>query len=266
MKKPQKAHVNHERWMVSFADFMTLLFALFVVLFSISSVDQSKLEQVADSMDQAFGILPTQGTSLLHKEGQQGKPEVIKPVVPTHKAMAAKEKSLQKDLAARLKQAGLSDNDMAFRYEERGLVIQLSSSILFETGSEQLKSQAIPVIYKLASQLSALNQAIRVEGHTDNLKFKGGRSNWDLSAARATRVLQTFIKTKKIGPSRLSLAGYGEYHPIASNKTAQGRAQNRRVDIVLLNNRALVQEPPTTTTEAQATLEQELNAKMKSKR
>lgn len=276
-RKHSTPHLNHERWMVSFADFMTLLFALFVVLFAISNVDEDKLEQVADSMQTAFGVMDHSGATLLpHPGGKvQPIPGVIPPkkkaTEPDSKASAASPAQTQdKALAERLQQlvtqqAGLSAS-VALRQEARGVVLQLNDTLLFDSGSSTLRPAARRELATLAQELSRLKQPLRIEGHTDNVPVRGSgyTSNWDLSAARATSVLRFLLDATNLPPVGFSVAGYGEFRPIAPNASASGRAKNRRVDIVILNDQARAGEPDSTPSSTAPTpLEDELQRKMK---
>ncbi len=248
--------------MVSFADFMTLLFALFVVLFAISNVDEDKLEEVADSVQTAFGVMDHSGSHLLPHPG--GKTQPIAAVVRQRKQGRSEQEQQDKALVKRLEklvqqQAGLSAS-VALRREARGVVLQLQDNLLFDSGSASLKPRARQELKSLAQELNRLQQPIRVEGHTDNVPLgRGGRSNWELSAERATSVLRFLLDATALPPDSFSVAGYGEFHPIASNATPAGRAKNRRVDIVILNTEAVAEEPASP---AATPLEQELERNM----
>ncbi|MGE3724467.1 MAG: flagellar motor protein MotB [Candidatus Sericytochromatia bacterium] len=271
-RKVAVSHVNHERWMVSFADFMTLLFALFVVLFAVSSVDQQKYQQMTESVEKAFGVIPQQGDGLLEsRPGTPSQVSIVPPVVqypPMNPVKSSPDKTTEQ-MQNLLKQAPELAKMMSLRQEERGLVLQLQESLFFDSGSAQLKPNALPPLKKLVAALEKMPLSLRVEGHTDNIPVKGSfGSNWALSAARATQVLQFLLQHSKIQPQRLSMAGYGEYHPIASNSDESGRRKNRRVDIVLLSPRADLQEPQNQgyTTQAPDSLNQELESKLSTRR
>lgn len=258
--------------MVSFADFMTLLFALFVVLFAVSTVDQNKYQQIVQSMEKAFGVLPSQGEGLLpSRPGTTGTVSIVPPIVP-HLPMEVLEKINQekeKKIQEIIKKSPQMAKMLQIRQEERGLVLQLQDSLFFASGSAELRPQVLPTLKKLAVELEKLKLPIRVEGHTDNVPVQGRfSSNWDLSSIRASRVLQALLRYSRIHPELLSVAGYGEYRPIASNQTEQGRARNRRVDIVLLTAQARLQEPIQTsyTTQTPDGLNQELESKLSSSR
>ena len=270
-RKHSAPHLNHERWMVSFADFMTLLFALFVVLFAISSVDEEKLDEVADSVQTAFGVMDHSGESLLPHPGGKLIPGVVPPKKDNAPAPQSTPLPSDQVLADRLQkmvtqQEGLSAS-VALRQEARGVVLQLQDSLLFDSGSAALRPAARKELQTLAGELSRLGQPLRIEGHTDNVPVRGSgyNSNWDLSAARATSVLRFLLETTALSPSRLSVAGYGEFRPIATNQTPVGRARNRRVDIVILNEQARGEEP-TAVAATVAPLEAELQQTLKQRR
>lgn len=260
------AHINHERWMVSFADFMTLLFALFVVLFAISSVDQKKLNEVAASVEEAFGVMDSQGSSLLNHRVDTIRP--IPPVMqhpspPPPAEDSENLKKLAKVIGKNVQLAGA----VQLRQESRGVVIQLKDTRLFASGSAELRPEILPELRKMAKELEAIGQSLRIEGHTDNVPINGSgmyHSNWELSAARATSVLRFLLGSTHVPPQSYSVAGYGEYRPIASNATEAGRARNRRVDIVILNNQAMQAEPDSDAG-PQDELNQQLNQKLQQK-
>lgn len=265
------AHVNHERWMVSFADFMTLLFALFVVLFSISTVDEQKLEKVAESMDQAFGLFSAQGPNLLNAPAQPNQPipPIVQPQSPA--PPVASDQKLMKRLEAVVRQTQGLPATVSLRQENRGVVIQLRDTRLFASGSADLRPEIQAELRRIGRELKAIGQPVRIEGHTDNVPVRGVtggfRSNWELSAARANRVLQFFLEMGALPPDRFSVAGYGEYRPIAPNGSESGRARNRRVDIVILNPQAAQAEPPPPPADnAAEALDQQMNQQLQKRR
>lgn len=251
--------------MVSFADFMTLLFALFVVLFAISSVDQEKLKVVADSMGSAFGVMDSAGTTIV--DGNPEKSKIVAPVIAEVDSSPLNQK--QQKLIKRLEEMAKLNPSMAsaieLREEARGIVIQLQDTRLFASGSAELRPEVLPELKQVIQEVSDLKQPVRIEGHTDNVPINGGRyaSNWDLSSARANQVLRFFLSQSKIPAADFSVAGYGEFRPIASNATEQGRAKNRRVDIVILNQQASKNEPQAApNTSREGSLEESLNQKL----
>ncbi len=266
-RRKAAAHVNHERWMVSFADFMTLLFALFVVLFAISSVDQDKLKVVSESMESAFGVMDSSGSTILN--GSPEKSSVVAPVVTEINVSPLTKE--QKKMLKRLEKMAEGNQNLAaafnLRQEARGIVIQLQDTRLFASGSAELRAGVLPELKKVVQEVAGLKQPVRIEGHTDNVPVNGGRyaSNWDLSAARANQVLRFFLSQSQMPPADFSVAGYGEFRPIAPNSTEQGRAKNRRVDIVILNAQASKNEP-LVPNRPEGNLEDSLNQKLNQRR
>lgn len=206
-EREEEEHENTERWLISYSDFLTLLFTFFVALYALSVIDQNKAESFSESLRQVFRVID----------------DPIK---------IEREKSqLVKELETLLK-----DFQGTFVKEEyRGTVITLPDSLLFDSGSAELKPQSKEILTKLAEKLKGMPNKISVEGHTDNVPIRSDkiRSNWELSTLRALSVVHFLIETG-ISPDRLSATGYGEYRNIADNNTAEGRAKNRRVEIVLL--------------------------------
>lgn len=258
-KKRHAAHANHERWLVSYADFITLLFAFFVVMFSSSQVDKRKVGQIALAVQVAFqqmGIFNSSNTqaSLSTSEPMPfSKVQMVENAVRTEdlgrivsvpKGAPAPlpgavnpnkiQQDLEKVLAPELKR-----QEVGIKTTHDGLVISLREIGFFDSGSATLKPEAEPAVAKIAVILQERTEFIRIEGNTDDIPIHNGlfRSNWDLAAARATELVDLFISRYGITPSRLSVAGYAEFHPVAPNDTADGRAKNRRVDIVVLDQR-----------------------------
>lgn len=238
MRAPRKdkGHANHERWLVSYADFITLLFAFFVVLFSSSQVDKRKVGALATAIQAAFqdmGIFSGQ-TSQTPLSGQGA-------VLPTARVfneapMVVSMIKLEEDLAEALNPE-IRRGEVALRVGKDGLVVSLREMGFFESGSAQVKLQSEPSLARLAKILASRPYDIRVEGHTDNVPIHTGlfASNWELSTARATSVVRLFIEKYNFSPARVSAAGYAEFHPATTNATPQGRMLNRRVNIVVLN-------------------------------
>jgi chemotaxis protein MotB len=248
-KKKHEEHVNHERWLVSYADFITLLFAFFVTLYAISQVDAKKLGKLMESMQAAFDTKafdpgsPKLSLSDGRSKGvqQQTLVEPISPAVTATPAMQAIEARIRAKLP-RQTAGGI----VRFHQEKRGLVISLTEAGFFEPGQSELRDSSLAVLDAVAEALRTVPFQLRIEGHTDNVPIKTARfpSNWELSTARATYVLSYIASHYDLAAPRLSLAGYGQYHPVASNDTAEGRASNRRVDLVILSDESEKQEPP----------------------
>jgi chemotaxis protein MotB len=227
-KKKPEAHVNHERWLVSYADFITLLFAFFVVMFAVSQVDSKRLGRFTEAFSKAVGedMMPERGTGLLPDDT----------VKPPENGIG--DEALPPELeVVRTKLLALADTLKGLQVIQRRneLVLRLSDNIFFESGDDKLKPPAIAMIHTLGPELSSRSLDIRVEGHTDDrpiINTARFRSNWELSTARATVVLERLAQ-EGIAPPSLSAAGYGEFRPIAPNTTEDGRKQNRRVDLIL---------------------------------
>jgi len=255
-RKKNPRHVNHERWLVSYADFITLLFAFVVVLYASSQVDKRKVGKLALAIQVAFqdmGVFPTSSTEVpidvsdpMPFSNVQAIENMQKNASVAHIAshpegslgsgrengdLAQLETELESTLAAEIKR-----KEIAMRREPDGLVISLREVGFFESGSAQMKAASEPAFDRIATLLRERNCRVRIEGHTDNVPIHNGQfsSNWELSTSRATEIVRVLIVRDGYNPARLSAAGYGEYHPIASNATAEGRSANRRVDIVVL--------------------------------
>jgi chemotaxis protein MotB len=259
----QEEHISHERWLVSYADFITLLFAFFTTLYAISTVDAQKMGKMVTSMRASFDspmLEPViKSTSANPPSGEgSGSHESIRSLadkgIGRKRATAGMKKEiLNGDKAmSRLKaeiEALVGNSFMRgmvrAHLEPRGLVISLGEAGLFDTGSDQIKPNGKTLLDTVAKGLVPIGNYIRVEGHTDNVPISNFRfpSNWELSTARATAMVSYLISNADLQPELLSAAGYGEYRPAESNDTEEGRAQNRRVDIVVLNPSAAETEP-----------------------
>lgn len=236
-------HVHHDRWLVSYADFITLLFAFFVVLYASSKADQQKQTQIAHSIRSAFealGVFPSPPRADSHPAPAD--PKDIPPVNVVLGDDLAASPEVQQDLHRLQTQLSgalapqVAQHNVALHLGRDGLVISLRESGFYDSGSAIPHSQVKPTLDKLAATIGAAPYDIRIEGHTDNAPIHTPQfaSNWELSTARATELAKIFIVNDHFAPARLSAAGFAEYHPVASNDTAEGRSQNRRVDIIIL--------------------------------
>jgi chemotaxis protein MotB len=256
-RKRARAHANHERWLVSYADFITLLFAFFVVLYASSQVDHRKVGKLAMAIQVAFqelGVFPDSNTQIPLDnsepmpfsavqaiENAKHNTELGRISSPSEDSLgAASEEANLTTLQAELQQAlhrEIAQHTVALHRETEGLVISLREFGFFDSGSAALKPSALPALDRIASILAVRTCRLRIEGHTDNVPIHTAQmaSNWELSTARATELVRLLIVRYSFPPQRLSAAGYAEYHPITSNETPQGRAQNRRVDVVILS-------------------------------
>jgi chemotaxis protein MotB len=256
----EEEHEEGERWLVSFADMMTLLFALFMVLFSISSVNTSKFNELQKSLHDAFsGAILSGGKSMLNS-GSSGddnaKMQSPEPPLPSMRPLTALNNSSAKSSGDAEKKAKQEEQDFRalkrridrlsaeaglkgkvnVTVRRRGLVIQLlTDKVFFASGDATLKPYARKLVDKIATVVrDERSHPVVVEGHTDSQPISNGRyrSNWDLSGARASAVVNDFAQNGVLA-RRMSLAGYGSQEPIAANSTSSGREKNRRVEIVL---------------------------------
>jgi len=249
-KKRQDEHVNLERWLISYADFITLLFAFFVVMYSISSVNEGKYRVLSDTLVTAFNQNPKALKPIqVGQEGVSGDLVIVKPDRPTGQTSPLdlfQESQPQSNLAeiqTDFQQAlsPLIEQDLIdIKREENWVEIEINTSLLFASASAQLESEAKPVLQRLAGILQRYPNTIQVEGFTDNLPINtiSYPSNWELSAARAASVVHLFMN-EGVEPDRMAAIGYGEYRPIADNATPEGRRKNRRVVLVILAENAL---------------------------
>ena len=251
-KKKHPEHVNHERWLVSYADFITLLFAFFVVLFASSQSDRKKQVKLAAAMQSAFTPLGTFEahsktpplTDLSSASVSNAAPAALTPPLPStsrRETPEATEKRLTKFLAEQVSAGRIRPGSITMRITPDGLIISLHEAGFFPSGSAEIRATSIPLLSMLAATLPA--GPLRVEGHTDNVPIHTAQfaTNWELSTARATAIARLLLEQGSIDPPNLSAAGYAEYHPVASNATEDGRLQNRRVDIILLRHSAVSQ-------------------------
>ncbi|MFW5443675.1 MAG: flagellar motor protein MotD [Methylococcaceae bacterium] len=241
---------NHERWLVSYADFVTLLFAFFVVMYSISSVNNTKYASLSEALDNAFSdvhivkkvIDPIQiGTE----------PTTIKPIILDRPL--TEDNNNQRQLSAeilkerrQLQLVSEQFEDVLQPYVENELVkvkrhdfwieLEMNSQLLFLSGEAEISIKAIPILKKITEVIKDLPNVINIEGHTDNVPIDTVEfpSNWDLSSARATSVVREFVQNG-ISETRLSAVGYGEFQPVADNNSKDGRFKNRRVVLVLMS-------------------------------
>jgi len=261
-RKKHEEHVNAEAWAIPYGDLVTLLFALFTVMYAMSSVNEGKFRVLSDSLIAAFhgapksmqpvnigekqpgkggekplvGVTPT----VLIKIKEQGSanggsiapenPELSHSPQGTAGVLMRMERQVQDAM-----QALIDANLVTVRRESMWLEIEINTDILFPSGAAEFAPQAAPVLDKLADVLKPFPNPIRVEGHTDNrpIKTAAFRSNWELSAARAASVVHEFTQVG-VDPLRLEIVGYGEFHPRQSNDTVEGRNANRRVAILVL--------------------------------
>ena len=254
-KKKAPPPENHERWMISYADFITLLFAFFVVMFASSQADKGRAQEVSesvkkalegDSMKQALAILlggtrsdVGKGNAMMRGPGGRNQaPEEKKELkaaelIPSLKVLSAE---LKKEIDA---------GQIQISMQPRGLVVSFNQAALFPSGEDVTSAEAYSALEKVAAAISKLPNPVRLEGHTDSIPISTPRfrSNWELSAARSIAVMELLSAKFGVPKDRLSIAGYAETAPVAPNETEQGRARNRRVDIVILSEQGILAEP-----------------------
>lgn len=219
---------NHERWLLTYADLITLLMIFFVILYSLSKVEQAKFDSLSTSLRFVFGG----GSSLI---GQYQANGVIPMPLQSESGLEIAQDEYEKYLA----QSGADNGGTTATVEDRGLVITIQDKLAFEPARADLTPKARAQLTVLAKILNSVNNYVRVEGFTDNSAISTGQfhSNWQLSAARAANIAEFLQHEGGVPPQRLSAIGYGEFRPIASNKTPAGQARNRRVEIILLNKK-----------------------------
>jgi chemotaxis protein MotB len=255
-KKHAAAHENHERWLISYADFITLLFAFFVVMFASSQTDKAKAQQISDSVKKALdkggvpaivheilgGTVDEKGKGNAMMKGPGGsKPVAVQPA----QAAAVAELVPSLDYLTKSLQSEIKDGKIDVHLEARGLVVSLRQATFFPSGQAAVDPATLESIDKIAATISKLPNPVRLEGHTDSIPIHTAqfRSNWELSAARSIAMLELFSTHYNIPRSRLAIAGYADTAPKDSNDTEEGRAHNRRVDIVILNQQVIMGNP-----------------------
>lgn len=267
-KKKCPEFENHERWLVAFADMMTLLFALFVVLYAIAVVNTSKVKQVTESFQAAFGIRdeivkeegairrgPVVNESIFKfVKGNTSREQILQRIVRERAVIiAADTKAIEQKIADRLygkKQFPDSakppqDRIVYVARDPDGIRITLLARKFFETSSSSLNPDAKKILDGVALALKGINRTIRVEGHTDNLPFdKNGITNWELSSSRADSVTRYLISTNHVKKDNVYSAGFADTRPLAENDSPENRAMNRRVDIKILYDQPSDYLPP----------------------
>jgi chemotaxis protein MotB len=241
-----KNHISHDRWLVSYADFITLLFAFFVVLYASSQADKKKQTMVSNSIESAFralGLFPDAkrrpGNVSNAGQGSEAPAMPMNIVMGEDVLAPAKVKEDLEHVRQELEQTlpnEVAQHTVSIQMGRDGLVISLREAGFFNSGSATPKPETLGTLRQIGVSLGRTPYDLRIEGHTDNIPIHNDEfdSNWELSSARATRIARVFLDLKAIPPERISAAGYSEFHPVAGNDTAEGRAENRRVDLVVL--------------------------------
>jgi len=215
-------------WEIVYSGFVLILLCFFIMLSSFSSMEESKIMRFVRSFVKAVGIMPG---GLKFDSGTMVLPETAD-IIDSSDDLAQLYSELA-ELRGRL----AKENDMSVSYTPAGLVMRLTEHALFDVGAAGISSQAIPLLKKIGAIIARTDFDVRIEGHTDDLPIKTAQfpSNWELSTARAVKVLRYFVETGGIANRRLSAAGFGEYQPLVPNDSPEHRAQNRRVEIIFLN-------------------------------
>jgi chemotaxis protein MotB len=256
-KKSPPEHVNHERWLVSYADFITLLFAFFVVMFASSNQDKARAKQVSESVRKALeeghvmakvaavlgGTVGDVGPGNAMRKGPGGAKK--SPVEPDSKPPVEVELVPSMEFLSRELEAEIRAGKLVLSLEPRGLVVSMQQVVFFPSGADAVAPETYPSIEKVAAVVRKLPNQVRLEGHTDSVPIHNPRfrSNWELAAARGIAMLELLATRFAIDRGRLAIAGYADTVPVESNATAEGRARNRRVDLVILNSTGLLKEP-----------------------
>jgi chemotaxis protein MotB len=221
-------HDSSERWLVSYADFITLLFALFVLLYALSMQSASQRNRSLDSMSTAVSNRPLQG-------GMRPELDESSRGVPNFAEMLRRHQLREVRLQLEMAVKKFSNSGISFKIDERGLVVSLSAAKFFASGDTEIALSQLPVLNAVVKRLESLPNKIEIDGFTDPIPIatERFRDNWELSAARSASVLRYTLSHSNVDPDQISIAGYGPYHPVADNRTDQGRALNRRVEIIV---------------------------------
>ncbi|MDB5993353.1 MAG: flagellar motor protein MotD [Pseudomonas sp.] len=242
-RRQPEEHVNHERWLVSYADFITLLFAFFVVMYSISSINEGKYKVISEAL---IGVFTDSDRALKPIPIGDERPKTVTPAKPLVKDSEQVDagiagasdplKSIADDISAAFGDL-ISSNQMTVRGNELWVEIELNSSLLFGSGDAMPSDIAFNIIDKVAKILKPFDNPIHVEGFTDDQPIRTAQypTNWELSSARSASIVR-MLAMQGVNPGRLASVGYGEFQPVANNATAEGRARNRRVVLVVSRN------------------------------
>jgi chemotaxis protein MotB len=247
-RRPTAEPVNHERWLVSYADFITLLFAFFVMLYAHSNVNRQKAQAISQSFKEAINEGDFR-SAFSHASSTPARLRTPRPVEPQAEAPVDLDALELKPSLERLNLQLAREIDagrLEVRLERRGLVVSLREASFFQLADDIVQPAAYPALEKIAAAIAPLPNPIRLEGHTDSLPIHSARfrSNWELSAARGIAMLELFAGRFAIPRERMAIAGFADTAPVAINDTPEGRARNRRVDIIVLNATGLKSEPP----------------------
>jgi chemotaxis protein MotB len=242
-KKHHEEHENLERWLVSYADFITLLFAFFTVLYALSQSDKAKYKDAAENIQRAFlssgGIFSLKGVPFSPFETTPGTASPASAEdVGQHTKFEQEEPMdrIAQQLRGLFKQStglALSPGSIEVVRSEHGYRIRLGEYLLFKAGSDKIKAANLPFMAAIAKRLKKTGHSVQVEGHSDNAPSTTPQANWQLSLNRAFNVVQFMVAAVDFPADKLSLSGFGDTHPVSDNNTLQGRQRNRRVELVV---------------------------------
>jgi len=251
-KHHDEAHENHERWLITYADLITLLMVFFVVMFSMARADQGKFSKLSASLQQAFRVDVLRGNNPTEIGGDDGAAMITtvlqSSLAPPSITQIADSKIVStlaelNEAIATIPQMSAMQRNVEVGAGRDGVVISMSGNALFDSGRADLKADGVILLDTLAPRLRDMPNEVRIEGHTDSVPISTPLfpSNWELSSARATTVARRLVEFGGIKANRLIAAGYGDSRPAATNDTREGRARNRRVDVVILSAPAVAQ-------------------------
>lgn len=240
-KKHHEEHMD-ETWLLPYSDLLTLLLALFIVMFAISSIDKQKFEALSAQLSAIFAG----GSGLMEQSGQSPIPiENFASSADKTAIEGDKMNQIKESIQEEIKEKGYSDR-VKVSLNNEGLEISIQDTVLFNSGDAEVLDSVFPLLLEISGMLNRLDNSIKIAGHTDNIPIHNEkfRSNWDLSAIRAINVMEFMVNQGKIRPERFVIEGYGQYFPKYDNSTEEGRAKNRRVELFLTRKYPLEQENP----------------------
>ena len=229
MRKKKEHHEEHvdEAWLLPYSDMLTLLLALFIVMFAMGQTDKAKLKE----MSEQFNVIFSGGSGVMQSDGNSVIPMQATPGEAENDKMTEVKKMLEEEI----EKQGYSDK-VKVDLNKDGLEIAIQDAVLFNTGEAEVKNNLSPLLLEISKMIQGLDNEIKVVGHTDNIPIKNEkfRSNWDLSAMRAINVMNFMVTSGTISADKVSIQAYGEQMPKFDNTTEAGRAKNRRVEIIVV--------------------------------
>ena len=242
-KRKHEEHENHERWLVSYADFITLLFAFFVVMYSVSALNEGKFRTVSESIKAALHPVAHQEASSLAFNIGQSRPSLRSPAVPGSKEVAVRH---LRELVKSMQSSSQFALIHMLEKEDGDIVITIPDHVLFNSGEASIKPEALPFLKGMATALLELDRHVRVEGHTDNVPIRTAQfpSNWELSASRGVMVVRVLSELYSVPASNLAVMGFADTRPVTPNLTPEQRAKNRRVEVVIMEQPPLSSHMP----------------------